>query len=126
MKKSEQIKILQGLVGKYPNGDIKIAGTQHPEQMEQIGKAKENDALLFVRVFGNPYDANAIDVRNTENIMIGHFTEEDCAVLAPVLEAGQIEVTGRIARIITIDEQPEGADRPIVYINIAWEKENEV
>lgn len=87
---------------------------------------KSNDPLKLVRVFGNPYDDNAIDVRTLDDIMIGHFTEEDCAVLAPVLEAGGLELGGRVARIVRIEEQSEGADRPIVYIHIFWKEKGEV
>jgi hypothetical protein len=125
MSKEEQLEVLEHFVKKYPNGEIKIAGTQHQEHIQEIRKAQVDDPVLLVRVFGNPYDENAIDVRNCDDRMIGHFTEEDCAVLAPVLEARLIRLEGRIARIISIEEQPEGADRPNVYIRLSWKENDE-
>ncbi len=118
----EQIERINKVNSKYENSEILIAGTQHREHIQLIEKLHGGEKALLVRVFGNPWDDNAIDVRNTDDEMYGHFTEEDCALLAPILEDNKLILSGEVARVVQLSELPKGSDRPKVYIKLSYKK----
>ena len=63
----------------YDIEDEKLSGDVQPEVAER---------LLLVREPSNPYDANAIQVRNENGeYMLGHIPRDIAEILAPVLDA---------------------------------------
>lgn len=68
-----------------------VAGTSHIEGILDLEPyLKVGDRLNFFREEDNPYDKNAIEVRNMDDIKIGYVPKKDNPVFARLMDAGKI------------------------------------
>ena len=79
--------------------DTHIAGTGHIEGIEELeSHMHENDRLDFYREPDNPYDNQAIMIRNSDGIKIGYVPRADNVIFARLMDAGKL-LFGRITSI---------------------------
>ena len=68
-----------------------IAGTSHIDGMEELEKyINIDDRLEFFRQQDNPYDSNAIEIKNSDNIKIGYVPKADNIVFSRLMDAGKL------------------------------------
>lgn len=68
-----------------------VAGTTHIEGMDELEKHIHiGDRLEFYRQQDNPYDANAIEIRNDMNVKIGYVPKADNIVFSRLMDAGKL------------------------------------
>ncbi len=70
----------------------RIAGTMYYE-----AQCKAGEQVFFSREPANKYDERAIGIQNEDFQKAGYVPREEAYWLAPLLDAGQIRLTGRIA-----------------------------
>ncbi|MBR4544728.1 MAG: HIRAN domain-containing protein [Oscillibacter sp.] len=71
--------------------DTYVAGTSHVEGiMELEPHLKEGDRLDFFREPDNPYDEQAIVIRNADGVKIGYVPRKDNVVFARLMDAGKL------------------------------------
>lgn len=71
--------------------DTHIAGTTHIEGMDELEKHIHiGDRLEFYRQQDNPYDANAIEIRNDMNVKLGYVPKADNIVFSRLMDAGKL------------------------------------
>lgn len=79
--------------------DTHIAGTGHIEGIEELeSHMHENYRLDFYREPDNPYDNQAIMIRNSDGIKIGYVPRADNVIFARLMDAGKL-LFGRITSI---------------------------
>lgn len=71
--------------------DTYIAGTTHIEGIEELAPHLNiDDKLDFFREPDNPYDKNAIVIKNGNGVKIGYVPREDNAVFSRLMDAGKL------------------------------------
>lgn len=71
--------------------DTHIAGTTHIEGMDELEKHIHiGDRLEFYRQQDNPYDTNAIEIRNDTNVKLGYVPKADNIVFSRLMDAGKL------------------------------------
>ena len=76
--------------------DTHVAGTGHIEGIEELEPhMHEGDRLDFFREPDNPYDAQAIMIKNSDGIKIGYVPKADNVIFARLMDAGKL-LFGRI------------------------------
>ena len=76
--------------------DTYVAGTSYIEGIEKLEpNMHEGDRLDFFREPNNPYDAQAIMIRNSDGIKIGYVPRADNVIFARLMDAGKL-LFGRI------------------------------
>lgn len=77
--------------------DTYVAGTSHVAGIEELEPYLNlNDKLDFFREPDNPYDAQAIMVKNSDGVKIGYVPRKDNVVFARLMDAGKL-LFGRIS-----------------------------
>ncbi len=70
--------------------DTYVAGTSHVEGIEDLEPYLNiGDRLQFFREPNNPYDEQAIVIRNANGVKIGYIPKNDNAVFARLMDAGK-------------------------------------
>ena len=76
--------------------DTHVAGTGHIEGIEELEPhMHEGDRLDFFREPDNPYDNQAIVIKNSDGIKIGYVLKADNVIFARLMDAGKL-LFGRI------------------------------
>ncbi len=71
--------------------DTYVAGTSHVEGIEELEPHLNiGDRLQFFREPNNPYDEQAIVIRNNDGVKIGYVPKNDNAVFARLMDAGKL------------------------------------
>ena len=71
--------------------DTYVAGTSHIEGMNELEPyINIGDHLTFQREPNNPYDKEAILVKNKDGIKIGYVPQKDNVVFARLMDAGKL------------------------------------
>lgn len=73
--------------------------------------------FLWLLLFDNPYDANAIDVRSAEG-SLGHIGGEFTARYAQLLESGKIKSEGQIAEVTPLSKRSARCKNALVTISV--------
>lgn len=85
--------------------NLRIAGTQYYE-----AQYKPGEQVFFNREPANKYDERAIGIQNEDFQKVGYIPREEAYWIAPLLDAGQIRLTARIAfpeRVLNPDSELE-------------------
>lgn len=76
--------------------DTHVAGTSHIVGIEELEPyLNVDDRLDFFREPNNPYDAQAIMIRNKDGVKIGYVPKADNVIFARLMDAGKL-LFGRI------------------------------
>lgn len=76
--------------------DTHVAGTSHVEGIEELEPYLNlEDRLDFFREPDNPYDAQAIVIKNADGVKIGYVPKRDNVIFARLMDAGKL-LFGRI------------------------------
>ena len=76
--------------------DTYIAGTGYTEGLDELEPhMKEGDRLDFFREPDNPYDKEAIVIKNTDGVKIGYVPRKDNVIFARLMDAGKL-IFGKI------------------------------
>lgn len=79
--------------------DTVVAGTSHIEGMDELAAyLKPDDKLVFFREPDNPYDPQAIAIKNSHGMKIGYVPRADNVVFARLMDAGKL-LFGRITEM---------------------------
>ena len=79
--------------------DTHVAGTSHIAGMDELAAyLKPEDKLSFFREPDNPYDPQAIVIKNTHGVKIGYVPKADNIVFARLMDAGKL-LFGRITGV---------------------------
>lgn len=71
--------------------DTYVAGTSHIEGMSELEPyINVGDHLTFQREPNNPYDKEAILVKNKDGVKIGYVPQKDNVVFARLMDAGKL------------------------------------
>ncbi len=71
--------------------DSSVAGTSHIEGIEELEPhLNVGDRLQFFREPDNPYDKQAIVIRNADGVKIGYVPRADNVVFARLMDAGKV------------------------------------
>ena len=74
-----------------------VAGTSHVEGIEELEPyLNVDDKLDFFREPDNPYDKQAIMIKNMDGVKIGYVPKADNVIFARLMDAGKL-LFGRIA-----------------------------
>lgn len=73
--------------------------------------------FLWLLLFDNPYDANAIDVRSAEG-SLGHISGKFTARYAQLLESGKIKSEGQIAEVTPLSKRSARCKNALVTISV--------
>ena len=77
--------------------DTHVAGTSHVEGIEELEPhLGPGDKLDFFREPDNPYDPQAIMIKNADGVKIGYVPKRDNVVFARLMDAGKL-LFGRIS-----------------------------
>ncbi|WP_320937182.1 HIRAN domain-containing protein [Enterocloster lavalensis] len=77
--------------------DTHVAGTSHVEGIEELEPhLNVDDKLDFFREPDNPYDKQAIMIKNMDGVKIGYVPKADNVIFASLMDAGKL-LFGRIA-----------------------------
>lgn len=77
--------------------DTHVAGTSHVEGIEELEPhLNVDDKLDFFREPDNPYDKQAIMIKNMDGVKIGYVPKADNVIFARLMDAGKL-LFGRIA-----------------------------
>lgn len=77
--------------------DTHVAGTSHVEGIEELEPhLSPGDKLDFFREPDNPYDPQAIMIKNADGVKIGYVPKRDNVVFARLMDAGKL-LFGRIS-----------------------------
>ena len=77
--------------------DTHVAGTSHVEGIEELEPyLNVDDKLDFFREPDNPYDKQAIMIKNIDGVKIGYVSKADNVIFARLMDAGKL-LFGRIA-----------------------------
>lgn len=98
---------MSGLMRTY------IAGpSHHPGAREAIALMKGGDALTLVREPGNPFDKNAVAVRDRIGLKLGYVPRVDAPAIAKAMDQGYT-VGAKVCR------------QGLSEIEISWDKPND-
>lgn len=76
--------------------DTYVAGTSHVEGIEEMEPyLNVDDKLDFFREPDNPYDKQAIVIKNSDGVKIGYVPKQDNVVFSRLMDAGKL-LFGRI------------------------------
>lgn len=76
--------------------DTQVAGTSHIEGIEELAPLLNvDDKLDFFREPDNPYDKQAIMIRNSNGVKIGYVPKQDNIIFSRLMDAGKL-LYGRI------------------------------
>lgn len=76
--------------------DTHVAGTSHVEGIEELEPyLNVDDKLDFFREPDNPYDKQAIMIKNMDGVKIGYVPKADNVIFARLMDAGKL-LFGRI------------------------------
>lgn len=76
--------------------DTYVAGTTHVEGIEELEPyLNVDDKLDFFREPDNPYDKQAIAIKNADGIKIGYVPKQDNVIFSRLMDAGKY-LFGRI------------------------------
>ncbi len=76
--------------------DTHVAGTSYVVGIEELEPYLNiDDKLDFFREADNPYDKNAIVIKNTNGVKIGYVPKSDNAIFSRLMDAGKL-LFGRI------------------------------
>lgn len=71
--------------------DTYIAGTSHIEGIEELYEyLKVGHLLNFYREPDNPYDAQAIMIKNAEGVKLGYIPKADNIIFSRLMDAGKL------------------------------------
>lgn len=77
--------------------DTYVAGTSHVEGIEELEPhLNTEDKLDFFREPNNPYDPQAIVIKNADGVKIGYVPKNDNLIFARLMDAGKL-LFGRIS-----------------------------
>lgn len=77
--------------------DTYVAGTSHVEGIEELEPhLNTEDKLDFFREPDNPYDPQAIVIKNADGVKIGYVPKNDNLIFARLMDAGKL-LFGRIS-----------------------------
>lgn len=63
-----------------------VGGRFHPGAMDRIAKLEEGEQVLLLREPENPFDRNAVAVKSTDGVMLGHVPRADAPLIARALD----------------------------------------
>lgn len=71
--------------------DTYVAGTTHIQGIEELEPyLKIDDRLDFFREPDNPYDPQAIVIKNADGVKVGYVPKADNAVFSRLMDAGKL------------------------------------
>lgn len=77
--------------------DTYVAGTSHIEGIEELEPhLNVEDKLEFYREPDNPYDKQAIVIKNADGVKIGYIPKQDNIIFSRLMDAGKL-LFGKIA-----------------------------
>lgn len=87
--------------------DSNVAGTSHVDGIEELEPHLNiGDRLQFFREPDNPYDKQAIVIRNKDGVKIGYVPRNDNVIFSRLMDAGKIlfgEITNKTIRGTWLD-----------------------
>lgn len=108
---SQMVEI--SMIGKR----IKLSGTAFNGRNDRIDRINIDDIVQLVREPNNKYDVNAIDVRNHKG-SLGYIPKKLAAILAPMMDAGNLVFYASISAVTPLAECPIGKNGADVEIGL--------
>ena len=99
--------------------ELILQGTQYEGRIDRIERVCPGDKVSLVRENDNPYDKNAIDVRNTEG-SLGHLEAEVAEKVAPILDSGFYEYTATVRSVTPLSKRGKRCKTALISIHIEF------
>jgi hypothetical protein len=97
----DQFNILSNKSSDHKYGIFQIVGIQYEGRNNRVEALKVGDAIILEREFDNPYDKNAIHIRNLKGESLGHMESLIASFLSELLLKNWIEITEVTVHSIT-------------------------
>lgn len=95
--------------------EIALTGTQYNGRTDRIEKINIGDSVVLVREPNSEWGENTIDVRTPDG-SIGYLDQDACDKLAPLLDAGRINYTAAVARVVALSKRSRHCKTAIVTV----------
>lgn len=97
--------------------DIELSGTKYEGRSARIENVKVGDIVQLVREPDNPYDSNAIDVRNAAG-SLGHIPSDIAELLAKRLDSGAVTAKAVVTEVLPKSQRGKGAKKAVLKIRL--------
>lgn len=100
---------------------FEVKGTRYEGRTEQIEKIQIGEAVLPVREKGNIYNTNNFTFYNKNNMNLGNMPAELCNALAPLYDAGLLELdSAEVSYVEPISQRSRHAKQAVLFVELKF------